>query len=111
MLKKLKSIPNFENDDQEREFWSSHDSTEHIDWDQADVSVLPKLKPSTRKISLRLSESMLNEIQILANKIDIPHQSLIKMFLKEKISDELQLFGVANQAVKRTEGKARHRLP
>jgi adenylate cyclase len=54
---------------------------------------------------------MLNEIQILANKIDIPYQSLIKMFLKEKISDELQLFGVANQAFKRTAGKARSRLP
>jgi len=84
MPKKLKNIPMFKNEDDERAFWSKHDSAEYIDWDKAESSAFPRLKPSTRKISLRLSASMLNEIQILANKMDVPYQSLIKMFLKEK---------------------------
>ncbi|MCB9434591.1 MAG: BrnA antitoxin family protein [Ardenticatenaceae bacterium] len=85
----LKQIPEFEDEDEEREFWATHDSTEYLDWSQAEPTVLPKLKPSTKTISLRLSESMLNELRLLANKRDIPYQSLIKVFLRERIDSEL----------------------
>ncbi|MCP4426705.1 MAG: hypothetical protein GY803_19610 [Chloroflexi bacterium] len=84
-----KQIPKFKNEDEEREFWATHDSTEYLDWNQAKRTVFPKLKPSTKTISLRMSESMLNEIRLLANKQDIPYQSLIKVFLRERIDSEL----------------------
>lgn len=89
MLSELKSIPDFQNEDEEREFWSTHDTTEYLDWDSAEEVVLPKLKPSTRTISLRLPGFMLNELRLLANRRDVPYQSLIKIFLKEKIDQEL----------------------
>lgn len=84
-----KPLPKFENEDEEREFWATHDSTDYIDWEKAKPAIFPKLKPSTKTISLRMSESMLNEIRILANKNDIPYQSLIKVFLRERIDQEL----------------------
>jgi predicted DNA binding CopG/RHH family protein len=84
-----KQIPKFENEDEERAFWATHDSTDYVDWSQAEPTVFPKLKPSTKTISLRLSESMLNEIRLLANKQDVPYQSLIKVFLRERIDREL----------------------
>lgn len=90
MPKKLKEIPIFKNEDDERKFWSSKDSTEYIDWNKAELTVLPTLKPSTKTISLRMSESMLNEIRLIANKRDVPYQSLIKIFLKERIDEELR---------------------
>ena len=86
---KKKSIPKFKNEDQEREFWSSHDSTEYIDWHDAERVILPNLKPSLKTISLRLPESLLNELKLLANKKDVPYQSLLKMFLAERIQFEL----------------------
>ncbi|MBE2223968.1 MAG: BrnA antitoxin family protein [Anaerolineae bacterium] len=85
----LKQIPQFENEDEEREFWATHDSTEYLNWEAAERTVLPKLKPSTKTISLRLSESMLNELRVLANKRDVPYQSLIKVMLRERIDEEL----------------------
>lgn len=90
MPKELKEIPTFKNEDEEREFWASHDSTEYINWDEAEAIILPKLKPSTRTISLRLPELMLNELRVIANKRDVPYQSLIKIFLKERIDQELK---------------------
>ncbi|MCA9898460.1 MAG: BrnA antitoxin family protein, partial [Anaerolineales bacterium] len=84
-----KQIPEFENEDEEREFWATHDSTEYLDWEKAERAVFPKLKPSTKTISLRMPESMLDEIRLLANKRDIPYQSLIKVFLRERIDSEL----------------------
>lgn len=81
----------FESEDAEREFWSKADSADYLDWSNAEVTVLPKLKPTTRTISLRISESMLNEIRLIANKRDVPYQSLIKIFLKERIDQELKL--------------------
>ena len=90
MPKKLKNIPNFRNEDEERKYWADHDSTEHVDWDKADVVLFPKLKPSKRKISLCLSDSMLNELRILSNKQHIPYQALMRMFLKERIDAELK---------------------
>ncbi len=82
MPKKLKDIPILKNEDKEREFWAKEDSTDFIDWEQGEVQVLPNLKPATRTISLRISESMLNQIRLIANQRDVPYQSLIKMFLK-----------------------------
>ena len=84
-----KPIPEFESEEEEQEFWATHDSADYLDWSQAEKVVFPKLKPSTKTISLRLSESMLNELRLLANKHDIPYQSLIKVFLRERIDDEL----------------------
>ena len=84
-----KQIPEFENEDEEREFWATHDSAEYLDWEKAEQVVFPKLKPSTKTISLRMPESMLDEIRLLANKRDIPYQSLIKVFLRERIDSEL----------------------
>jgi len=84
-------IPTFKTEDEEREFWASQDSTDYVDWDEAEAITLPKLKPSTRTISLRLPEFMLNELRVIANKRDVPYQSLIKIFLKERIDQELKL--------------------
>ena len=89
-MNKLKDIPTFKNEDEERTFWASHDSTEYIDWSEAEETVLPLLKPSTKTISLRLPELMLNELRLIANKRDVPYQSLIKVFLKERIDKELK---------------------
>jgi predicted DNA binding CopG/RHH family protein len=85
----LKPIPEFENEDEEREFWATHDSTDYIDWEAAGRIALPQLKPSTKTISLRMPEFMLNELKLLANKRDIPYQSLIKVILRERIDEEL----------------------
>ena len=84
-----KKIPKFKNEAEERLFWQNHDSSEYIDWSEAEEVVLPKLKPSTKTISLRLPESMLEDLKILANKRDVPYQSLLKIFLSERINSEL----------------------
>ncbi len=84
-----KKIPDFDTEDKEREFWSKADSTEYIDWSKAEKTLLPNLKPPTKKISLRLPETMIDELKILANKRDVPYQSLLKIFLSEKIDEEL----------------------
>jgi predicted DNA binding CopG/RHH family protein len=86
----VKQIPDFSNEDEERAFWATHDSADYLDWSQAKRAVLPRLKPSTKTISLRLPESMLNELRLLANKRDVPYQSLIKIMLQERIDQELR---------------------
>lgn len=91
MPKKLKEIPALTDESAEREFWGTHDSTDFIDWQAAEAVVLPKLKPTTRTISLRLSASMLEKIRLVANKRDVPYQSLIKLFLQERLDEELRL--------------------
>jgi len=85
----MKAIPKFKTEEAEREFWSKHDSTEYVDWSKASRAVFPNLKPSTKTISLRLPESMLEELKLLANKRDVPYQSLLKVFLSERIDLEL----------------------
>jgi len=85
-----KRIPKFKNEDVEREFWAAHDSTEYIDWNRGKKVVLSKLKPSVKTISLRLPQSMLEELKLLANKRDVPYQSLLKIFLAERIDEELE---------------------
>lgn len=86
-----KRIPKFKNEDKEREYWAKQDSTEVLDWKKAKKVILPNLKPSVKTISLRLPESMLEELKLLANKRDVPYQSLLKIFLSEKIDEELHL--------------------
>jgi predicted DNA binding CopG/RHH family protein len=85
-----KKIPKFKNEAEERLFWQKHDSSDYLDWSDAEDTVLPKLKPSTRSISLRLPESMIEELKVLANKRDVPYQSLLKIFISEKIDAELR---------------------
>ena len=89
----MKDIPKFKNEDDERQFWAEHGSTEFVDWSKAKRGVFPNLKPSTKTISLRLPESMLEELKLLANKNDVPYQSLVKVFLSERIESELQKHG------------------
>jgi len=90
MKNKRKRIPKFKNEDQEREFWSKHDSTDYLDWKTAKRVTLPNLKPSVKTISIRLPQMMLEELKLLANKRDVPYQSLLKMFLAERIEAELE---------------------
>lgn len=83
-----KKIPKFKNEDEERLFWQEHDSSEYIDWSDAEEVVFSRLKPTTRTISIRLPESMIEELKLLANKRDVPYQSLLKIFLSERIYSE-----------------------
>lgn len=92
-MSKSRNIPRFKNEDEERDFWAKEDSTEYIEWEKAQHASFAKLKPSTKTISLRLPESMLNDIKIIANKRDVPYQSLIKIILKERIDRELTQSG------------------
>ena len=85
-----KRIPKFKNEDEERDFWAIHDSTDYIDWSKSRKVVLSKMKPSIKTISLRLPESMLEELKLLANKRDVPYQSLLKIYLAERIEEELE---------------------
>lgn len=80
----------FPNEDEEREFWSEQDSAELVDWTKAQRITLPDLKPSLKTISLRLPSFMLEEIKRLAHKRDVPYQSLIKLFLAERVRREIQ---------------------
>jgi predicted DNA binding CopG/RHH family protein len=85
-----KGVPNFKSQDEERDYWASHDSTEHVDWSAARRVLLPNLKPSLKIISVRLPQSMIDELKVLANRRDVPYQSLMKMFLAERIEQELR---------------------
>ncbi len=86
----MKKIPTFKTEIEEQQFWETHDSTEYVDWSKAKRAVFPNLKPSTKTISLRLPQTMLEELKLLANKRDVPYQSLLKMFLSERIESELE---------------------
>ena len=87
MNKGLKSIPKFASEAAERAFWEKNDSTVYMDWKKAQVAVLPNLKPSTQTISLRLPQHLLDSIKSAANARDVPYQSLIKVWLQEKLQD------------------------
>lgn len=89
-MKKIKNIPKFKSEKEERNFWFKADSSQYIDWKKSKLALFPKLKPSTATISLRLPESLLSELKIVANKRDVPYQSLIKIFLKERVDRELR---------------------
>jgi predicted DNA binding CopG/RHH family protein len=85
MAKKLKPIPEFASEAEERKFWESHDTADYLDLSKAVRVRFPNLKPSTVSISLRLPVGLLEQIKIAANKRDVPYQSLIKMWLSEKV--------------------------
>jgi predicted DNA binding CopG/RHH family protein len=85
-LKRAKKIPKFRSEAEERRFWETHDTTGLIDWSKAQWVRFPNLRPSTTSISIRLPTSLLEDIKIEANKRDVPYQSLIKMWLAEKVS-------------------------
>jgi predicted DNA binding CopG/RHH family protein len=87
----MKKIPQFKTEAEERNFWANADSSDYIDWSKAKKVLLPNLKPSLKTISLRLPEIMLDEIKLIANKRDVPYQSLIKIFLSERLSKELNV--------------------
>lgn len=86
-----KTVPTFKSETEERKFWAREDSAGYIDWSKARRAVFPHLKPSLKTISLRLPESMIEELKLLANKQDVPYQSLLKLFLSERIKRELAL--------------------
>ena len=83
-----KPIPSLASEADERDYWMTHDSTDHLDWSKAKRGVFPNLKPSTQTISLRLPEHLLNSIKTAANKRDVPYQSLMKIWLQEKLDSE-----------------------
>lgn len=108
----LKAIPEFQSEAEERRFWETHDSTEYVDWSKAQFMRFPNLKPSTRTISLRLPASLLVDLKALANKRDVPYQSLLKVFLADRVAAEWRATG-AGSAVpnKRLQpAKARRRV-
>ena len=86
----MKKIPKFSSEAEERRFWQSADSTGYVDWKKAKRMLFTNLKPSLKTISLRLPESMIEELKVLANKRDVPYQSLLKVFLGERIEQELR---------------------
>ena len=89
MKKKLKKIPQFKNEDEERDFWAKADTTEYFDMDKAIVNpAFPNLKPSTRTITVRIPDSLFYDLKMLANKKDVPYQSLLKIYLAEKVKEE-----------------------
>jgi len=87
-VKNRKQIPTFANEDDERQFWSKNDTSDFFDWENAVQVAMPELKPTTASISLRLPVSMLEELKALANKRDVPYQSLMKVYLSQQITRE-----------------------
>jgi len=88
MKKQLKTVPKFTTEEEERRFWELNDSSEYVDWKTAQQVVLPNLKPSTKTISLRLPQHLLDSLKAAAHSRDVPYQSLIKVWLQEKLHDQ-----------------------
>ena len=86
-----KAIPRFRSEPEEREFWETHDTTDYVDWSQGRIVRLPNLKPTTTTISLRLPSPLLADLKALANKRDVPYQSLLKVFVAERVAAEQRL--------------------
>ena len=85
MRKQTQAVPKFASEAEEKTFWESHDTTDYLDWSKARNAVLPNLKPTTRTISLRLPQHLLDSLKVAANARDVPYQSLIKVWLQEKL--------------------------
>lgn len=88
-MKTLKKLPKFKDEAEEADFWTKHDSTEYIDFSKGRRVIFPNLKPSLKTISIRLPESLIEHLKVLANKRDVPYQSLMKLFLSEKVEEEM----------------------
>ena len=86
-MNKLKKIPKFKSIAEEKKFWGKHDSSDYLDWSKVRLATLPNLKPSLKTISLRLPEHLLNALKVIANKEDVPYQSLIKIILAERVQE------------------------
>ena len=86
-MSNLKKMPKFTTEDEEREFWLKHDSTKYVDYSKAKRVLFPEIKPSTKSISIRLPESLIVKLKVLANERDVPYQSLMKVFLAEKVGE------------------------
>ena len=91
MKTKIKEIPHFKDEKEEREFWEKHDSADYVDWKHGKRGSFPALKPSLKSISILLPESMLEQIKVLANKKGVPYQSLVKVYLSEKVREEMEM--------------------
>jgi len=102
-----KALPTFRSEVEERKFWETHDTNPFVDWSKARVAVFPNLKASTETISLRLPAALLADLKVLANRRDVPYQSLLKVFLAERVDHETH--GVAARAAKRQPRKGRGR--
>jgi predicted DNA binding CopG/RHH family protein len=87
--KKLKPLPAFKSEEEERQFWATHDSMDYIDWTKAERASFPDLKPTARTISVRLPVTMIANLKVLANQRDVPYQSLLKMFLADRLKEEI----------------------
>ena len=83
-----KKLPEFKSEDEEGRFWAKADSTEYLDWPSGQRAKLVHLKPTLRTISLRLPVSMIDDLKVLANRRDVPYQSLLKVFLAERLAEE-----------------------
>ena len=88
MKKKLKKISKFKSEKEEREFWLTHDTTEYIDYSKAKQAIFPDLKPTSQTISMRIPTFILSRLKVVANKKDVPYQSLIKIYITEKLKEE-----------------------
>jgi predicted DNA binding CopG/RHH family protein len=88
-MKNTSKIPKFANKTDETAYWNSQDSTKVVDWTMGKVGLFPNLKPSTQSISIRLPKALIEELKILANKKDVPYQSLLKIYLSERVEKEL----------------------
>jgi predicted DNA binding CopG/RHH family protein len=86
--KRLKTIPEFSSEAEERSFWETHDTADYVDWKRARAGMFPNLRLSTETISLRLPAGLLAELKVLANRRDVPYQSLLKLFLAERVRRE-----------------------
>jgi len=90
-MNKKKGIPKFKSETEERTFWSKNDSTDYLDWSKSKPVQFPNLKPTSRTISIRLPESLIEEIKVLANKQDVPYQSMLKILLADKVRERTVL--------------------
>lgn len=91
-MKKIKPIPKFKSEDEEREFWATHSAVDYFDMDHPLNVSFPNLKPSTKIITIRVPESLLDDLKILANKKDVPYQSLMKILLADKVKEEFRKY-------------------
>lgn len=105
-----KAVPSFASEREEREFWESHDTSPFVDWSQARIAVFPDLKPSTETISLRLPTALLSELKALANKRDVPYQSLLKVFLADRVASEVARSEARPHAGRPPKRRPRHRV-
>jgi predicted DNA binding CopG/RHH family protein len=116
--RKLEAIPDFRSEANERRFWERHDSASHVDWSNAQFVRFQALKPSTEKISLRLPAGLLADLKALANWRDVPYQSLLKVFLADRVASEWRASGPqaalsdrARQPTSRAKRRSKGRRP